>query len=146
MSDLLDDHFGKYKEPIVPSHLAKFKGKIPYLILDADSIGELCPLFEEAGLDYALQRQEQLAEGISIAHLNSEQLNQLEVLVHIKEEEKEQADQLVAAYEKQKAAAEALFQEKILPPTPLSKLKEGLMWIVVVVLSMLFTLMMLGSM
>lgn len=146
MSDLLDDHFGKYKELIVPSHLAKFKGKIPYLILNADSIGELCPLFEEAGLDYALQRQENLSEGISVAQFNFEQIKQLEVLMHIKEEQKEQADQVVAAYEKKRAEAEALFQEKLPSPAPFSKLKEALIWVVVVVLSMVFVMLMLKAM
>ena len=145
MSDLLDDHFGRYKELMASSNLVTFKGKIPYLILDADSIGELCPLFEEAELDYILQRERQTSEGMSYHQFKLDGLKQIEVLLHLKEEQKEQADKLVVAYEKKRAAVEVLFQQKFPPLTPIAKLKEPLNQIAIGILSILLIILILAS-
>ncbi|MGH1336888.1 MAG: hypothetical protein ACRBFS_12260 [Aureispira sp.] len=107
MNDLLDDEFGAYKpyrEALSAEDLKTLEGKIPYSILRGDVLADVCVLFDEAGIDYALQPQQASTNGTGIIPLASTQLNMVDTLVYIKGASKAEADVLVANYEAKVAA------------------------------------------
>ncbi len=108
MSHLLDDDFfgfEDYKAALSDKDRDELNGKVPYSVLKGATLADVCALLEEAGLDYALQRQEGSTNGTGIIPLASTQLDMVNTLVYIKLEERPQADQLVAQYEAKIAAA-----------------------------------------